>query len=206
MDHESDKFIFTPYLCMGSHAVIGQDCRQKLFFPAALQSPYWAWFTFSCSASARCYIFIQAEEKNPGNQFKKNLEGREGAKTIKASDGHRESSGETYPRGCNWPEGNCCVGQQPLDRGTTWKPKDLWNAGSFQQPNIWWSAFAKCSQGQCRGSKLLLVRCRQAGWEVGSSAECKPGAHERVLLPGSKHFRDVSLSLTQAASAVTSLT
>lgn len=44
-------------------------------------------------------------------------------KTIKATDEHRESSGEMYPRGRNWPEGSCCVGEQPLDRGSCAKAK-----------------------------------------------------------------------------------
>lgn len=44
-------------------------------------------------------------------------------KTIKAANGRRESSGEVCPRGHNWPEGSCCVGEQPLDRGSRVKAK-----------------------------------------------------------------------------------
>lgn len=53
----------------------------------------------------------------------KSLEGREGAKTIKATDRHGESSGEADPHGCNWPEGSYCFGQQPLDRGSRLRAK-----------------------------------------------------------------------------------
>lgn len=44
-------------------------------------------------------------------------------KTVKATDGHRKSSGGTYPRGLNWAEGSCCAGGQPVDGGSRAKAK-----------------------------------------------------------------------------------
>lgn len=162
MDHESDKFIFILYLCMGSHTVIGQNHRQEFFSPPALQSPCWAWFIF-CSPSAWCYIFIQVEEKNPGKQFKKkNLE-----------EGGREWRVSKLPTGTGkalekWNdvdviglEGPAALESSAWAVGAARKPKDPWNAGSFSS----W-AFGEAPQPSAREREKTL-RNGRAGWEQG---------------------------------------
>lgn len=162
--------------------VIGQNHRQKFCSPTALRSPYWAWLIFSCSPSARCYIFIQ--EKNPGKQFKKTWKGEREWRLSKLPMGVGKAPEKCIHVEVIGVKGATALENSPWTEGAAWKPKDLWNAGSFQQLNIWWSASAKCSQGQCRGSKVLLVRSRWAGQGTGSSAGCRARAGQawEVLL------------------------
>lgn len=112
-------------------------------------------------------------------------------RTIKANNRHRWKA----PERCTHVDviglkGAAALENSPWTEGDTGKPKDLWNTGSFQQLNIWWSALAKLSQGQCRESKLLLVRSRRAGWGTSSSAGSRTWAeHEwEVLLFGVQTF------------------
>lgn len=103
-------------------------------------------------------------------------------KSIKATDRHRESSGETKPHGHNWPGGTCSVGEQPLDGGSRAKAKGPVKCWKLQQLSIWWSSSAKRSQGPCRTGKLLPVRNGRAGWEQG------PLRAAEVLLLGIQSF------------------
>lgn len=138
-------------MCMGSHTVIGQSCRQKLS-PTALPAPYWAWL-IRCSPSAQCYIFIQVEEENPGKQFKKTWKREKEWKPSKLPVGIGKVPEECVHVDVIGLKGAAGLERSPWTEGALWKPNDLWNAGSCQQLNIWCNTLAKHSQGACRGSK-----------------------------------------------------
>lgn len=180
LDCESDKFIFIPYLRMGSHMVIGQNHRQKFSFPLHYSLIIYILLTSICSS----YMFVQVEQKNPGKQLKKNGRERGERRQSKLLMSIGKALEKRIHMDVNWPEGSCWAGEQPLDRGSRMKAKEPVKCWKLSAPEHLVKRLSQALAGSVQRKQTHPGKKQESWPGTGSSAggRAQAGCVREVLL------------------------